>query len=482
MRILFCIYALVGAARAFVILPKVPQGTTVQLVLHAKGFSSRDTPSTTVEDQNRQKSIKSLEEWSKLVGIQSKDIKVSSGAPIIGGGLGLITTNSVQPNSVMLQVPTYLTFSVSNSKIESNRQSESYFLNNGKAYVDAPWWAKLSIDLFICDQINSKRSKSGNGEGDETIDMRPWLDSLPRSFDTPIRWSKSDLDELQYQPLVSMVVAQEKSYKATFNALKNAIDPSSPLVKWSYDDFLWGADCARSRAFSGAYSGNAFDPNPYALTLVLVVAYIGLHLGTMEQASNGAALVFCASVLRDFVLPKLFKAKKYVICPYIDMANHVGMKEEANVAFEYFANGYSLSSREGKALDKGTEVRISYGPRSNDALLQQYGFVETDNAHDVYVMPPLREWDIGAMEKACGRKFQAGRLQKLDRAGLLGGSSLGVNDDDDDFVEGVANRGRGVVLTRAAGLGEFCSFILHLFLSQMSLTLDTFFNTLQTQQ
>jgi len=33
-----------------------------------------------------------------------------------------------------------------------------------------------------------------------------------------------------------------------------------------------------------------------------------------EQAANGAALVFCASVLRDFVLPKLFKTKKYVIC------------------------------------------------------------------------------------------------------------------------------------------------------------------------
>jgi hypothetical protein len=448
--IVFHVFILLQTTKAF-ILPKAPYsspGTVV--VLNAKGFSSQDA-SITVDDQKRRKSIEHLEQWSKDVGIQSKDIKISSGSPIIGGGLGLLTTNSVPPNSVMLQVPTHLTFSVSNSKIDSNRQSESYFLNKGKAYVDAPWWAKLSIDLFICDQIDSKRSKDGKGDG-ETIDMRPWLDSLPRSFDTPIRWSKSDLEELQYQPLVSMVAAQENSYKATFNALKDAIDPSSPLVRWSYDNFLWGVDCARSRAFSGAYSGSAFDPKPYALTLVLVVAYIGLHLGTIEQASNGAALVFCASVLRDFVLPKLFKTKRYVICPFIDMANHVGMKEEANVAFEYFANGYSLSSREGKALDKGTEVRISYGPRSNDALLQQYGFVEPDNAHDVYVMPPLREWDIAAMEKACGRKFQSGRLQKLDRAGLLGGSSLGSNDNEDDFVEGIANRGRGVVLTRATGL------------------------------
>jgi hypothetical protein len=76
-----------------------------------------------------------------------------------------------------------------------------------------------------------------------------------------------------------------------------------------------------------------------------------------------------------------------------------------------------------------------------------------DNAHDVYVMPPLREWDIAALEEACGRKFQSGRLQKLERAGLLGGSSLGKGKEDEDaFEEGVANRGRGVVVTRAAGI------------------------------
>merc|ERR1712070_168317 len=117
------------------------------------------------------------------------------------------------------------------------------------------------------------------------------------------------------------------------------------------------------------------------------------------------------------------------------MANHVGMREEGNVAFEYFADGYSLSTRIDGAtsLEKGSEVHISYGPRSNDALLQQYGFVESDNAHDVYVMPPLREWDIGALEEACGRTFQPGRLQKLERAGLLGGTSLAAEGDEDAF-------------------------------------------------
>ena len=91
--------------------------------------------------------------------------------------------------------------------------------------------------------------------------------------------------------------------------------------------------------------------------------------------------------------------------------------------------------------------------------LLSLGFVEPDNPHDTYVMPPLREWDIAALEKACGgTPFPAGRLQKLDRAGLLG-ISLGDFDIGGDDVsttgEGVTSEGNprgGVVLSRAIGL------------------------------
>ena len=385
---------------------------------------------------------------------RTKDIKIEAGPKIIGGGLGLITTNNIpKPNSLMLQVPTQLTFSVSTSDLEPNPSSEQYFINKAKTYRSSPWYAKLAIDIFICDKISSSR-QGENGVDNSSIDMRPWLNSLPRDFNTPIHWTQAQREQLQYTPLQSMIAAQEKSYKKLYNNLQKDIIPNSKLdsTNWSWDDFLWGCDIAKSRAFSGAYGGTAFDAKPYALTLILVIAYVGLGLGSIEQASNGAALVFCGSILRDFVVPKLFKNKKYVVCPFIDMANHVGMNEEGNVAFEYFGNGYSLSTT--KELTKGQEVRISYGPRSNDVLLQQYGFVESDNAHDVYVMPPLREWDIQAIEEACGRTIQPGRLEKLDRAGLLGGTSLSVNEDADNemYDEGSSNRGRGVVISRATGI------------------------------
>jgi hypothetical protein len=264
-----------------------------------------------------------------------------------------------------------------------------------------------------------------------------------------------------------------------YNTLNSATDAS---VSW--EQFLLGCEIARSRAFSGGYTGSPFNPLIYAFTLVLVTAYAGLGLGTLEQAANGAALVFCASVLRDFVVPKLFKTKKYVICrtylicscvvckrPFcainpssltlastfhsralaiIDMANHKSVGATANVAYEFFADAYSLAAT--AQVPNDNEIFISYGDRSNDQLLQYYGFVETDNPHDLYVMPPIREWDIGALEDACGGPFAAGRLGKLERAGLLGKAADAPVSEEEDDGETSGNPRGGVVLTRAGGI------------------------------
>ena len=162
--------------------------------------------------------------------------------------------------------------------------------------------------------------------------------------------------------------------------------------------------------------------------------------------ANGAALVVCASILKDFVFPKLLKSQKYVICPLIDMANHVGVGATGNVAFEYFADGFSLSALDG--VPSASEMFISYGPRNNDQLLQYYGFVEKNNVHDVYILPPIREWNIEALEQACGRKVGPGRLEKLERAGLLGFE----NSKNLDASTEAANSIGGVVLTRATGI------------------------------
>lgn len=46
----------------------------------------------------------------------------------------------------------------------------------------------------------------------------------------------------------------------------------------------------------------------------------------------------------------------------------------------------------GVRLDPGDHVFLSYGPVSNDDLLQYYGFVERDNPSDTYVLQDMGKW------------------------------------------------------------------------------------------
>ena len=335
---------------------------------------------------------------------------------------------------------------------------------------DLPWFVEMAAYLLKLKYVDSTAKKAK----DEVVDYRPWLDALPQKLDTPIHWTQEEISELQYDYLVDSVKAQKRKWEGLYEKLQFLLSEStaSRLVTW--DDFVWGCEMARSRAFSGTTT-DAFDPKFAIFTLILVAAYLGLGLGTLEQAANGAGVVFSVAILKDFVLPKLFKKKSYVICPVIDMCNHNSANPQGQVSFEFFGDAYSLSLLPGgassSAQEGGQQLYISYGSRSNDQLLQYYGFVEPANPCDVYIMPPLREWDINALEEATGRTVGPGRLEKIDRTGLLGKkqqegkeateedaddsrNSDGSGGDDDDDILGakVANPKGGVVITRSTGV------------------------------
>ncbi|KAL7510821.1 hypothetical protein ACHAXN_008125 [Cyclotella atomus] len=428
MALTLCLLALISQGAAFS--PSTLRAWTSHPLEAVKTASPESSTSS------RLKRTKGFVDWAKDSGINYAGIELSSTE---SSGLGLHATQSLKPNNIIVSVPTSLTLSVEAPTDYNTAMEKNLFSSNPKAYRNAPWWASLAVQINYYDKINSMNDKAG-------VSIRSWMESLPRKYDTPIHWSDDTLKELQYNPMMEAVALQRRKWKMTYDDLANASKEFASSI--TYEDFVWGCETARSRAFSGAYSGSAFNPVPYATVLFLVAAYLGLGMGTIEQAANGAALVVCGSILKDFVLPKLLKVQKYVICPFIDMANHVGVGMSGNVAFEYFSDGFSLSTL--KDICKGEEVCIQYGPRNNDQLLQYYGFVEKSNVHDVYILPPIREWDISSLESACGRKVGVGRLEKLDRAGLLGReSNIQLGDSSNDEA---ANQIGGVVLTRATGI------------------------------
>lgn len=363
--------------------------------------------------KNRQNRISSLLDWSRGVEIQVKDIDLKSDPT---SGLGWRAGETLGNDQVVLLVPSSEALTVSDSGPTEPQVFQ--MAKDSSQLRKLPWYCHFSLYLHYL-KTNSLKT--------------PWLESLPQQLDTVWHWSAAERAELQYTPLSDAVQRQEAQWKNLYNKVKEA----GVTIEWI--DFVWGCEIARSRAFSGS-TPPAFNPAIYAFTLLLIIGYIALGLGTIEQAANGAGVVVSVSILNDFVVPKLFPSKAYSICPMIDMANH-NTYPNANVSFEYFANSFSLATT--LAIRKGEEVLISYGERSNDQLLQYYGFCMPSNRHDVYLLPPLSEWDIGAMEEATGRKVQSGRLGKLERAGLLGGRA--VIDDDED--EGNQNSRGSVVIT-----------------------------------
>jgi hypothetical protein len=116
------------------------------------------------------------------------------------GGLGLTVTQAVPANTVVMAVPSKVALSVESPGGGPDDQGPYSLLTDRKVMRDSPWFAQFSLYLYTLDNISSKRG---------SIDMRPWLESLPRYFDTPIHWSQSAMDALQYPHLCDAVSRHE---------------------------------------------------------------------------------------------------------------------------------------------------------------------------------------------------------------------------------------------------------------------------------
>ena len=216
-------------------------------------------------------------------------VEISSGKDN-NSGLGLFLTRSIKTNDIVIQVPSKLTLSVESPKDYNTVIEKELFPNCPKVYRNLPWWAALSVQLNYYDKVNPIMHPRGS-TGGEGVDMSPWIQSLPRQYDTPIHWSELTIvNELQYRPTIDAVALQKRTWREQYDII--AASSSDFVSKVTYTDFIWGCETARSRAFSGGYSGSAFNPIPYVTVSILVAVYVSLNVGSWEQAANGGECFF----------------------------------------------------------------------------------------------------------------------------------------------------------------------------------------------
>ncbi|CAM9449751.1 unnamed protein product, partial [Laminaria digitata] len=152
------------------------------------------------------------------------------------------------------------------------------------------------------------------------------------------------------------------------------------------------------RRCSGPYEGRGPKERLAEVAFVAALAggSLGLGLGSPDEVANGALAVLIGIPLRDFFMTKLVQLKRYALTPVVDLINHKS-GVDSDVSYNYFYGYFAVTTKNG--WEAGEQVFISYGPRSNDHLLQRYGFVEPSNPNDVYRITGLLDKLSGLVGK-----------------------------------------------------------------------------------
>lgn len=282
----------------------------------------------------------------------------------IDGIRGVVPSEQLEAGATVMKVPKKM-------GLEVNTLTPCPEWCTEDIWKQSKWDTKMAMMLL--------REKDGAGMPEE----RQWLELLPRTFDTPI-FNPDILDmlrKLKYTSLVKAVEIQRREW-----------DASRKNVDVSVKEWDWAMSVVRSRCFSGAYKPGAFRDAVFQAFLVSIVALIYVNvMGTpdaSDSARNALSAYFVYLLLSEFVIGPRFvatKLKQHVLCPMLDMFNHDSKLDGSQLAFNYFSSCYELSLDPSAGnVNKGDEIKISYGKQTNDALLQYYGFVEVDNPYDFY--------------------------------------------------------------------------------------------------
>jgi hypothetical protein len=341
---------------------------------------------------------------------------------------GVVTAKSRVVGDQLVSVPASLALQV--TSLESKRSPFPDLVSHD-AWARAPWYAKLAVRLL--------HAKLG-GEAEHHF---PWISALPQTFqEFPFHWSESELAELQNKRMVLAVHAQRKAYSKLYDSLF-----PGKTRKVSFDDFLWGLHCVRSRCFAGELETAPFKERTRLFGLIGALAVASSTLGFLPaaDAANGALTSLVALGMYDVLTPRILEAmqgvrlKRYALIPGIDFINHSSrVNGKAEVSYEYFTDRFVV--RCGEEYASGEEVSISYGAQSNDSFLQYYGFVEEDNPADEFIFDEEYE-----------------RMMNVGKGTLRARRHVGF---DATVIEEVASRFGGDKDAARKSLAELCRAVL----------------------
>lgn len=227
-----------------------------------------------------------------------------------------------------------------------------------------PWFMKLGIKLNI-ERIAGKDSFYSG-----------YISSLPDEIDLPCLWPDEDIQKLKCTRIEKAIRLQKEEW----NRFVNNVVVACPEMGLERDSLLQCLALVRSRAFSGPFIGSKLQDRIRLGLIVVVLAAINIAVSgwnSIEPTLNAILAVSTFNFLYEWFLSQ--RLKVYLLAPGVDFMNH-NSHVTCDLSYDYFLDGYSVQLD--RDYEQGEQVFISYGKKSNDELLQYFGFVQPNNPYD----------------------------------------------------------------------------------------------------
>lgn len=238
--------------------------------------------------------------------------------------------------------------------------------------------SRLSIKLMLEKRKNEKSA------------YHNYICDLPEKIDIPLCWESDTVARLgkYYKPLGYAIEKQQQQWSGLYKSL---ISTTSSFTEQnlSYGSFVWAMAIVRSRAFQGigGMGGGNLERVRLFFSIASLLAGVLTYMTASSSSDQELYTLVWGSVAVLSLTPSLFASQMTlsVLIPMVDSANHDSKNPTGTLALEPSMGAFVVRARE-TVTKIPSQLTISYGNRNNDNLLQYFGFVESNNPHDHFII------------------------------------------------------------------------------------------------
>ncbi|XP_055680235.1 actin-histidine N-methyltransferase [Lutzomyia longipalpis] len=272
--------------------------------------------------KNRSQCIEAFCNWARENGAEFEGVTISE---FPGYGMGLEATKDQEEGAIFIRIPKKMLMGLDNVNTAIAPMMSEMPMIQSMSNIKLAFW-------LLVEKLNPNSS------------WKPYLDILPEKYSTVMNFSVNEMQELKGSSAMPGVLAQCKNIARQYAFIRKYIDN---IKEDAFDATL----LTLKERFS-------FDLYCWAVSTVMTRQ----NLVPMDFTDKGETQTQMSPTL----------------IPLWDMANHA----QGSITTVYNPETECIESSLLRKCQRGEQIFIFYGPRSNADFLMHNGFVYAKNEHD----------------------------------------------------------------------------------------------------